>query len=152
MTRRWAGGGSLPAHRRLRVRVGRLSGQVGVARSDDYGAGGLTMSGVFGIDLDRGSDALGVGGFLAIPSATMPAWLGDGRLAFLSDATDVPQIWVTETPVRVGAPVSRTLPMTTFADRIGALLAAPGGGRLVFGMDIGGNERQQLWTVAPGEE
>jgi dipeptidyl aminopeptidase/acylaminoacyl peptidase len=109
------------------------------------------MSGAFGIDLDRGADSLGVGRFLAIPSATTPAWLADGRLAYLSDASDVPQIWVTETPVATGAPPPTSRPMTTFADRIGTLLAAPVGNRLVFGMDAGGNERLQLWTVVPGE-
>ncbi|HEY7034780.1 MAG TPA: S9 family peptidase [Thermomicrobiales bacterium] len=105
----------------------------------------------FAFDTDESSDSLGVGRYLGIPAATTPAWLADGRLAYLSDATDVPQIWVTDTQVTVGAPPPSSRPLTTYADRIGALLAAPGGGRLVFGMDTGGDERQQLWTAVPGE-
>lgn len=107
--------------------------------------------GALGTGLDEAADALGIGRYLDIPAATTPAWLGDGRLAYLSDRTGVPQLWVTDGPAAVGAPIPPSGKLTTFADRIGALVAAPGGERLVFGMDTGGDERQQLWTVSPGE-
>lgn len=84
--------------------------------------------------------------YLAIPAATTPAWLAGGRLASLSDVTGVPQVWLTDTS---GA---QPRPLTTFAERIGSLTASPRGDRLVFGMDTGANEHEQLWLVAPGEE
>src|SRR6476646_3372206 len=90
-------------------------------------------------------DPLGVGRYLAVPTTTTPAWLADSRIAFLHDASGTPQIWIAE-------PSGAATPLTTFSDRIGALLATPAGDRLVFGMDTGGDERQQIWTVVPGEE
>jgi len=78
-----------------------------------------------------------------VPAATSPAWLADGRLAFLFDGGGVPQVWATD--ASDGAP----RPLTAFGERVGALLATPGGDRLVFGMDRGGDERQQLWLLDP---
>ncbi len=90
------------------------------------------------------NDRQGVAPYFDLPSATTPAWLANGWLAFLSDVTGVPQVWSVET----GGGSPRQL--TDFPERIGALAACPDGGRLVFGMDAGGNERQQLWTLDPG--
>lgn len=84
--------------------------------------------------------------FFDVRTATTPAWLGDGRLAYLHDASGVPQVW----SVALGDGEAR--PLTALPDRIGALVAAPGGDRLVFGMDHGGDERQQIWTVDPDGE
>ncbi|MGH2558817.1 MAG: alpha/beta fold hydrolase [Thermomicrobiales bacterium] len=83
--------------------------------------------------------------YLAIPAATTPAWLDAGRLAYLSDVTGVPQVWLTD---HAGA---QPQPLTAFDERIGSLIAAPRGDRLVFGMDTGANEHEQLWIVAPGQ-
>lgn len=89
--------------------------------------------------------AVGIEPYLVVRSATTPVWWGDGRLAFLSDASGVPQVWAT-----VGAGQAPR-PLTDFPERIGALLAAPGDDRLVFGMDREGDERQQLWVVDPAD-
>ena len=93
----------------------------------------------------RPSEAVNIEPYLSVRAATTPAWLVGGRLAFLSDATGVPQVWLTD------AAGAESRPLTTFGDRVGALLAAPGGDRLVFGMDRGGDERQQVWLLDPGQ-
>lgn len=98
------------------------------------------------------NDSLGIGRFLDLPVRNTPVWLGDGRLAFLSDASGAPQVWMTAEPVASGSTDAPVQPLTAFTDRIGALLASPAGDRLVFGMDSGGDERQQLWTLTPGGE
>jgi dipeptidyl aminopeptidase/acylaminoacyl peptidase len=88
----------------------------------------------------------GITAYLTIPTATTPAWLDDTRLAYLSDKSGVPQIWLTDAKGR------NHQQLTTFAERIGSLRASSTGERLVFGMDAGANEHEQLWTVTPGEE
>lgn len=88
--------------------------------------------------------------FLAAPTANTPVWLAGGRVAFLSDRGGVPQVWVTDPlpaePIEDGSGVAVS-PLTNLSDRIGALVAAPQGDRIVFGMDHGGDERQQLWVL-----
>jgi dipeptidyl aminopeptidase/acylaminoacyl peptidase len=98
-------------------------------------------------DKQTAPSASQVAPYLAIPSATTPAWFSDTRLAYLVDVSGVPQLWRIDLPDQGGSEMSQPRPMTTFADRIGALFAAPCGGRVVFGMDTGGDERQQLWTI-----
>ncbi len=93
-------------------------------------------------------DAAGIDPYLAARAATTPVWPAADRLAFLWDASGVPQLWTVEVDA-AGAPPR---PLTSFPDQVGALAAAPAGGRLVFGMDRGGDERHQLWTVAPEAE
>ncbi len=96
------------------------------------------------ITTDSPNDRHGVGPYFDLSSATTPAWLADNRLAFLWDVTGVPQVWTVEEGA--GSPQQ----LTAFPERVGALAASPDGTRLVFGMDAGGNERQQLWMVEPG--
>lgn len=81
--------------------------------------------------------------YFGVRAATTPVWLGEDRLAFLYDASGVPQVWT----VRRDGP--RPAPLTDRPDRVGALLATAGGDRLVFGMDRGGDERHQLYVVDP---
>lgn len=79
--------------------------------------------------------------YLRVPVATTPAWLAGNRIAYLENSTGLPQVWLTS--LGGGEPAA----LTSLPNRIGALLAAPDGGRLVFGMDAGGDERQQLWSL-----
>ncbi len=95
------------------------------------------------ITIDSVNHHDGAAPYFNLPSATTPAWLGEGGLAFLSDVTGVPQVWM------VGADGGSPRRLTDFSERIGALAASPHGNRIVFGMDAGGNERQQLWTLEP---
>ena len=95
-----------------------------------------------------------VAAYFTLPSATTPAWVGNDRVAFLSDRSGVPGVWIA--PVGGGdgdgPGFPPATPIATGEDRVGALVATPDGERLVFGMDSGGDERQQLWTFAPEQD
>jgi dipeptidyl aminopeptidase/acylaminoacyl peptidase len=89
--------------------------------------------------------------FFAAPTVSSPVWLAGDRIAFISDRSGVPQVWVTE-PISneiadpdLGVPVHQ---LTEVPDRISALTATPDGEAIIFGMDNGGDEHQQLWLMA----
>jgi dipeptidyl aminopeptidase/acylaminoacyl peptidase len=86
-------------------------------------------------------DAFKIAAYLSIPTATSPVWRSDSEIVYLSDVSGVPQLWQIALD---GESEPRAL--TSFPNRIGALLSGKDG-RLVFGMDTGGNERQQVWSV-----
>lgn len=86
-------------------------------------------------------DAFRIADYLSIPTATTPVWRSDSEIVYLSDVSGVPQLWQIDLD---GESEPRAL--TNFPNRIGALLAGKDG-RLVFGMDTGGDERQQVWTI-----
>ena len=88
-----------------------------------------------------GHDAFNIASYLSIPTATSPVWRSESEIVYLSDVSGVPQLWQIDLD---GESEPRAL--TSFPNRIGALLAGKDG-RLVFGMDSGGDERQQIWTV-----
>lgn len=79
--------------------------------------------------------------FFSMASIGSPVWIDESTLAVLDDRTGVPQISTLE--LSSGTLTART----TFRERILSLLGKPGADNLVFGMDIGGNERQQLWRL-----
>src|SRR5579884_907905 len=89
----------------------------------------------------RDAAPVDVAPYLNARAATTPAWLGGGKIAYLSDDSGVPQLWLTDTE---GAPPRR---LTDFGERIGEVVASPKGDRVVFGMDTGGDERHQLWLL-----
>jgi dipeptidyl aminopeptidase/acylaminoacyl peptidase len=65
------------------------------------------------------------------------------RLSFLMDTTGVPQVWTVDAP---GAwPEQRTF----YDERVTFASWSPARDELVFGMDEGGNERQQLFRYDP---
>ena len=78
--------------------------------------------------------------YLSIKSAYSPEFSPDGqRLAYLSDVTGVPQIWMT------GLSGSLSPQQMTLEDeRIGFLSFAPKSERIAFGIDSGGSERFQI--------
>ncbi|MGH2550806.1 MAG: S9 family peptidase, partial [Thermomicrobiales bacterium] len=86
-------------------------------------------------------DAFKIASYLSIPTATSPVWRSDSEIVYLSDVSGVPQLW----QISLGGE-SEPRALTGFPNRIGALLGGKDG-RLVFGMDTGGNERQQVWKV-----
>ena len=65
------------------------------------------------------------------------------RVAFVTDITGVPQVWSIDT---VGGWPDQ---LTFAAERVNFARYAPVGGHLVFGMDSGGNEQQQLYLLSP---
>jgi dipeptidyl aminopeptidase/acylaminoacyl peptidase len=80
-------------------------------------------------------------------SFTMPVFIGTDQLACLDDASGTTQISV------VSLANGEITPVTDYPDRLQSLLGSTASGRILFGKDRDGNERQQLWTIdAVGEE
>jgi dipeptidyl aminopeptidase/acylaminoacyl peptidase len=85
--------------------------------------------------------------YLKIRSAHGAAWSPDGRrIAFLTDITGVPQAW--EVPAGGGWPEQ----LTFYEERVSSVRYSPTENRLIFSMDVGGNERSQLFLLGSGEE
>ena len=85
-----------------------------------------------------------ISAYLRIRSAHSPQWLdGGARLAFLSDITGIPQIWLM--PAAGGWPDQ----LTFEAERVSSAVASADGARLAFGRDVGGNERDRLYLAGP---
>jgi len=79
--------------------------------------------------------------YLTIRAAYGASLGPDGTLSFLLDTTGVPQVWTLEQPQ--GWPTQQT-----FADEpIAFASASPERPERIFGMDEGGNERQQLYRL-----
>jgi dipeptidyl aminopeptidase/acylaminoacyl peptidase len=83
--------------------------------------------------------------YLNIRSAYAPSFAPDGAaLAFISNITGVPQVW--RVPSEGGWPDQ----LTFFGERVSSVAYAPVGDTLLFGMDVGGSERTQLFLLADG--
>lgn len=76
------------------------------------------------------------------PGYSMPAFLDASTIAILDDRTGVPQL------SRLSLGDGRVEPVTMFGERI-LSLSSSRSGHIAFGMDTGGDERQQVWAVAP---
>jgi dipeptidyl aminopeptidase/acylaminoacyl peptidase len=74
------------------------------------------------------------------PSYASPLYIGESTIAFLDDRTGTPQVSLLDTST--GAVEQKT----TFGERVLSLKGSARSGRILFGMDEGGNERQQLLT------
>ena len=80
--------------------------------------------------------------YLSVRSAYAPEFDPSGkRVTFLTDITGVPQVWAVD--VDGGWPHQ----MTFFDERVTAVRWSPKGGRLLFTMDTGGDERHQLYLM-----
>ncbi|HEV2067059.1 MAG TPA: S9 family peptidase, partial [Thermomicrobiales bacterium] len=78
--------------------------------------------------------------FLDRPSFSSPVFLDSGTLAMLDDRSGVAQV----STVSLADENASIVPLTHFPERVLSLVSN-GNGVLVFGMDLGGDERQQLW-------
>jgi dipeptidyl aminopeptidase/acylaminoacyl peptidase len=87
--------------------------------------------------------------YFAAPTVTAPAWLAGDRIAFISDRSGIPQLWVSDPVTEPVDPVHGLAvhQITDTPDRISALMATHAGDALLFGMDTGGDEHQQLWRI-----
>ncbi|MFB6220929.1 MAG: prolyl oligopeptidase family serine peptidase [Halolamina sp.] len=90
----------------------------------------------------------GVARYLSIDSTDTPTFTPDGDLAFLSDTTGTPQVY------RLDAPGEWPERLTAHTERVSFVDASPARDELMFGMDEGSNERDQLYRydLATGEE
>ncbi|WP_336362833.1 S9 family peptidase [Halalkalicoccus salilacus] len=80
--------------------------------------------------------------YLNVRSAYGPSFGPEGeRLSFLMDTTGVPQVWTLDAPLEW--PDQRTF----YDERVTFASFSPERPELVFGMDEGGNERQQLFRL-----
>jgi dipeptidyl aminopeptidase/acylaminoacyl peptidase len=85
--------------------------------------------------------------YLKIRSAWGPSWSPDARrVSFLTEITGVPQVW--EVPVGGSSWPEQ---LTFYEERVSSVEYSPTGNRLLFGMDVGGNERTQLLLLEGGE-
>ena len=74
------------------------------------------------------------------PSFSMPAFIDNHTIAILDDRTGVPQLSL------VDIAKDHVDSVTSFKERLQSLFTSASGA-IVFGMDTGGNERQQIWTI-----
>lgn len=79
--------------------------------------------------------------FLDRPGLASPVFIGPRTLAALDDRTGRPQIGVVNIDDR------SVQPLTAYDERVQTLLGCASGA-VVYGMDSGGNERQQLWYLS----
>ena len=85
--------------------------------------------------------------YLKIRAAHGATWSPDGRrVAFLTDITGVTQAW--ELPVEGGWPEQ----LTFHEERVSGVYYSPTENKLLYSMDVGGNERSQLFLLGGGEE
>jgi len=82
--------------------------------------------------------------YLSVRSAYAPEFDTSGKqVTFLTDITGVPQVWAVD--VAGGWPHQ----LTFFDERVTVAKWSHGGGRLLFAMDTGGDERHQLYLLDP---
>ena len=82
--------------------------------------------------------------FLHVRNAYGPTFSADGQtVAFLSDLTGIPQAWAV--PLAGGWPER----LTFTEDRVGLVAYQPGGRRLLFAWDQGGDEKHRLAILEP---
>jgi dipeptidyl aminopeptidase/acylaminoacyl peptidase len=86
--------------------------------------------------------------YLSIDSTDTPTFTTDGDLAFLADTTGTPQVY------RLDEPNTYPERLTAHSERVSFVDASPTREELMFGMDEGSNERDQLYRydLETGEE
>jgi dipeptidyl aminopeptidase/acylaminoacyl peptidase len=84
--------------------------------------------------------------YFSRPSFSAPAFVGKDRIAFLDDRSGTTQVSV------LTVATGEIEVVTSYEERVLTLKGSSRSGRVLFGMDVGGNERQQLWTMHPGGE
>jgi dipeptidyl aminopeptidase/acylaminoacyl peptidase len=110
----------------------------------DSGSGADTDTHTDATTGTRGAPTFDVERYLNVRSAYGASVAPDGTLAFLMDTTGVPQVWTLDA---AGSwPDQRTF----FEERVTFASWSPERLELAFGMDEGGNERQQLFVLTPG--
>lgn len=79
--------------------------------------------------------------YFSRPSYSAPVFLGEDRIVFFDDRSGTTQ-------VSLLAPLTgEVLAITSYDERVQTLKGSARSGRILFGMDEGGNERQQIWMI-----
>jgi dienelactone hydrolase/Tol biopolymer transport system component len=81
---------------------------------------------------------------VAIGAAASPAFTRDGQAICFLCGSSLRQI------ARLDVRDGTVTPLTAQDERVAFLSRAPGDDRIVYGIDAGGDERQQLWLLADG--
>ena len=79
--------------------------------------------------------------YAAIESASAPAFSQDGRTLFHLRGAGLAQVWALDLDT------GGARPLTRHDERVALLRRAPTDDRLIYGIDAGGDERQQLWLL-----
>ncbi len=84
--------------------------------------------------------------WVQIGAATSPAFSKDGRTLFHLRGAGLPQVWAMDVD---GGNVRQ---LSHHDEKVAFLRRCPTDDRLVWGIDAGGDERQQFWLKEPGAE
>ncbi len=80
--------------------------------------------------------------YLKVQSATGPSFSPDGmKLSYLSDSTGVAEVWTLD--IASGVTTQRTF----HKDKVAFVRYTGRGDEILFGMDVGGDERQQFYLI-----
>ena len=87
--------------------------------------------------------------WVKISAASGPNFSKDGTRIFHLRGTQplgsgLPQVWVMD------ADGNNAQPLSAHTEKVATLRRAPNDDRLIWGIDAGGDERQQLWLLEPG--
>ena len=77
--------------------------------------------------------------YVAIEAAASPAFSSDGGTLFHLRGIGLPQVWALDLAT------GQARPLTDHDEKVAFLRRAPDDDRLIYGIDAGGDERQQLW-------
>ncbi|WP_342358813.1 S9 family peptidase [Terrarubrum flagellatum] len=84
--------------------------------------------------------------WVQIGAATTPAFSKDGRTLFHLRGPGLPQVWAMDLDGGNARQLSR------HDEKVAFLRRCPADDRLIWGIDAGGDERQQFWLLEPGAE
>ena len=82
--------------------------------------------------------------WVKIGAFTSPAFSKDGTRIFHLRGTGLPQVWVMD---RDGGNARQ---LSAHTEKVAFLRRSPADDRLIWGIDAGGDERQQFWLLEPG--
>ncbi len=84
--------------------------------------------------------------FARLTAITTPVWSRDGRTLYHLRGGGLPQVWAMD------ADGGNARKLSDHAEKVAVLRRAPQDDRLVWGIDAGGDERQQFWLLEPGRQ
>ncbi len=84
--------------------------------------------------------------FARLTSITTPVWSRDGRTLYHLRGGGLPQVWAMD------ANGANPRQLSDHAEKVAFLRRAPQDDRLIWGIDAGGDERQQFWLLEPGRQ